>query len=664
MKKLPPFCVIACGMLVFSGSVARAATTETWSATPSDGNFSTPANWSTTTPVAGDSLAFGSSGTTSLTNDLTAGTSLADITFNSGASAFTIGGNSFALSGGILNSSTSTQTLNTAIVLSSAAHTIDTSTGNVALSGVISGTGGSLVKTGTGTLTLSNTANTFDGGIVIKSGTVNSAGNSGSYFGTGTITLGDSSGSANATLGHSTGGATITNNIIVASGNTGILSIAPTSGFDVYSGTITLGNNLYFANANNGNITISGAISGTGNLIINMGVSAPGSGVTLSGAQNFTGSITNNTAFSSSTPSGTVTISGTLGSGVTGITQNSNARMILNNNSTAYTGGVTITSGIVSLTNSNGAGTGTIAISSLGELQIGNSILSNAVTGTGTISIGTTPGNIGTNGTIAAASDLSGFTGTYTIATTGGSKAVINPNTAAGSTMNIASGATVFLGTNSTVINSHVYVSGTGNSETRGALRLNGGTSEFAGAVTLQGDTTVGGGGKISGIIDDGGNHYALYTAATSGGTTLTGLNTYSGGTFVTNGTMQTGTTGNFGTGNVTVSLGAALIAANNNSFNDLATLTFSSTSSTNSINLNFSGTDTLGAVYDSIAGLYLDAGTSYSASALNTFFGTSVFTGGGSLMVSAVPEPSTYALWMGAGALVILAKRRRTRRS
>ena len=70
-------------------TIAQAAQ---WSASPSDNTWSNSANWGGTAPASGDSLIFATSSLTSLSDNLmTAGTyNVAGITFNSGASAFTI----------------------------------------------------------------------------------------------------------------------------------------------------------------------------------------------------------------------------------------------------------------------------------------------------------------------------------------------------------------------------------------------------------------------------------------------------------------------------------------------------------------------------------------------------------------------------------------------
>jgi autotransporter-associated beta strand protein len=198
---------------------------------------------------------------------------------------------------------------------------------------------------------------------------------------------------------------------------------------------------------------------------------------------------------------------------------------------------------------------------------------------------------------------------------------------------------------------------------TGGAFSLNMGT----GAVTMNGSRVVTstntGLFTVGGVISDGNNGYGLtFGGVTGGRLALGGANTYTGPTTVNAGTLSTlSTGGTFGKGNIIVATGALLTAGNAASFADQATLTFSSTSTASSINLNFTGADTIGAVYDSISSTYLTAGT-YTSSQLNSFFSSSVFTGTGSLTVSAVPEPSTYAMFFGSlalGATLVIRRRR-----
>src|SRR5262249_25145312 len=123
---------------------------------------------------------------------------------------------------------------------------------------------GGLVSIGSGTLTLSG-ANTFSGGLTIKSGTVSGT-TSSLAFGTvnNVITIGDTSGSFNATLNAGLA-STFLNPITTASGNTGTATITD-SAAAIFSGAITLSNHDLQLLGGASNLTLIGGVSGTGNL--------------------------------------------------------------------------------------------------------------------------------------------------------------------------------------------------------------------------------------------------------------------------------------------------------------------------------------------------------------------------------------------------------------
>src|SRR5712664_49020 len=92
-----PAAILAC-LCLFTAHNASAAT-ETWNggAVP-DGNWTTPGNWSGVTPATNDLLIFTGGTQTSATNNFPAGTPFNNISFSSGASAFTLRGNPMILS--------------------------------------------------------------------------------------------------------------------------------------------------------------------------------------------------------------------------------------------------------------------------------------------------------------------------------------------------------------------------------------------------------------------------------------------------------------------------------------------------------------------------------------------------------------------------------------
>jgi autotransporter-associated beta strand protein len=143
---------------------------------------------------------------------------------------------------------------------------------------------------------------------------------------------------------------------------------------------------------------------------------------------------------------------------------------------------------------------------------------------------------------------------------------------------------------------------------------------------------------------------------------TLAQANSYSGGTFISAGTVATSGAGTVGAGNITLSDdpgqtgGSVLTLVNNAGIGDGATLTFATSGTT--INLNFTGADTLAAITNGTTSA--SAGT-YTAAQLNTLFGGSNFAGTGSLTVAGtpVPEPASVGI-LGLTSLGLLLRRRR----
>ncbi|RQO41182.1 autotransporter outer membrane beta-barrel domain-containing protein [Variovorax sp. KBW07] len=145
--------------------------------------------------------------------------------------------------------------------------TLDTST---EVSGVISGAGGSLVKVGTGALTLSG-ANTYTGGTALRQGRLN-VGHS-QALGTGTLTMDD-----DTTLGFSANGVTIANAIKLTGNNDPIID---TGAFDgALNGGISGGG--FITKQGTGTLTLSGSNTYTGATNVAQGTLKAGAVNTLS----------------------------------------------------------------------------------------------------------------------------------------------------------------------------------------------------------------------------------------------------------------------------------------------------------------------------------------------------------------------------------------------
>lgn len=145
-----------------------------WYGLGSTNNWSDTANWiGNTVPIDNNNLIFAGSTRLNPINNISALT-VNNITFNASAGAFSISGNTFSQLNNsyIVNYSANSQTIANDIVLINgiAGGAINCATGNIALSGIISGANG-LIKTGANLLTL-NGINTYTGGTTVNAGTV------------------------------------------------------------------------------------------------------------------------------------------------------------------------------------------------------------------------------------------------------------------------------------------------------------------------------------------------------------------------------------------------------------------------------------------------------------------------------------------------------------
>lgn len=421
---------------------------------------------------------------------------------------------------------------------------------NTALNYTLSGSNGiltgSLIKKGTGLLTIL-TPNSFSGLTQINGGIVNYQ--NGTAFGSSAITV--AAGATVQVQGDIAGGAAgLSLNGAGAPGQNGAL--VNVSGTNSFAGTITLTDSTTISvDSGTLNLTGVGAVTGTS---FGLTLAGPGDG-SLAG----------------------VIATGSLGT----LVKNGAGTWILAAQTTQnnYTGGTTVNAGLLKATNASGGitaitttvlGTGPATIAAGATLwldyELGNggadTTYPNAFSGAGLLKV-TAPATGGTNFSTAILSgDLSGFTGTIDLFPNSGnigktriSSAVTGQQPAASALIKIENGTSLYISNTQTYANSFELY-GTGNSELLGTLRLEGGAT-VSGAVTLKANATLGNGpATISGVIGESGGSFGFEKRGTAA-LTISGANTYSGGTTISVGTLSVGHNSALGSGPVTMNGGA-----------------------------------------------------------------------------------------------------------
>ena len=261
----------------------------TWDGGGGDNNWGTGANWSpdgSPAPGSGNDIFFGGSTRLSPFNNYTNFDDWRNITFNSGAGAFNLFGNSIDLFGKIENLSSNGQSVSlTSIALNSANNEFNPVNGNLTIFSTNIFTNGNQLKifgNNGNTLTLSsgtviqqggsvslnqnstviyNSAHTYTGDTFVNAGKLQF--NTGSSATSTTIRIGDTSGSANAEMGliAATGGQTLGNTIVSRAGSSGVRSINSqnTSGTNTLNGVIALDAAMTITQALGGNLSLSGS---------------------------------------------------------------------------------------------------------------------------------------------------------------------------------------------------------------------------------------------------------------------------------------------------------------------------------------------------------------------------------------------------------------------
>ncbi len=417
-------------------------------------------------------------------------------------------------------------------------------------SGTWANSGGLIVgfRGGTGTLTVNggSVTNSF-GYLGYEAGSVGTAtvSSSGTWANSGSLTVGNSgTGTLNVTGGYvsntsgilgsaagSNGTATVSSgtwannggDLVVGQSGTGTLTM--TGGLVSVAGTFSRGN-YGFINLNSGGTLQIGVGGATGVL----GVSTLTNNGTLifnrSDASTYSGMI-NGTGVFTKQGTGTLTLSG----------------------SNSYTGGTTISDGQITLGNVNGLGAaGPIAITS-GTLNLnGRSVTLGALAGSsgGTITTGTA-GSVTLTSTATTDSTFAG-------AITNGSGTIAF--TKQGSGTLTLSGNNSYTG--GTTINDGVLALGSLNAVgTSGTISFGGGTLQYSASNTTDYSSRFSTSASQAYEIDTNGQNVTLASPLTSSGGTLTkfgtgtltlsGNNSYTGGTTINDGVLQIGAGGTTG---------------------------------------------------------------------------------------------------------------------
>jgi autotransporter-associated beta strand protein len=457
-----------------------------------------PSTWVLTNTTATVTPWVINAGALAVSNDSNLGNSAGAISFGGGTLQFLAG---------------FTTTRN--VTLNAGGGTFDTNGNDATLDGAIGGVGG-LTKTGTGTLTLTNFTNAYQGATIINGGTLALSG-----FGT------------------------VSNSSSVTVGNGAIFDISASSFFFVPiatlagSGTVQLGGNGLVIT--NGSTEFSGAINGSGGLEILSGTQ------TLSGANGYTGP-TQIDRGATLALKGAGSIASTLyvgfnplGSGVAtfDISQTTAGASVGGLADGVGIGRVSLGSQTLTITNGSsfagviqdggiGGGTGgSLVISAPGFGQDLSGV--NTYTGSTTITANALL-TLSGNGSIANSSGLilSGAGATFDISSSSGNRTIRDLSGVAGSTIQLGANSLTVGTANSTSFAGAIDGSGGLVKQGIGALQL-AGTNTYTGATTVNAGTLI-----VNGSI-------ASSAVTVNAGAMLAGTGTVGATTIMNGGTFAPG---------------------------------------------------------------------------------------------------------------------------
>lgn len=456
-----------------------------------------------------------------------------------GAGRATLTGNGSAFTGGVSITGGTLQIAgeqnigNASVFIGSAGTLALDTASNTQLGNFIYGDG-RLVKSGTGTVFVTN-ANIYTGGTDIQQGAIRVTDTS--FLGTGAVTV-----QAGAALDLSINGAATYNGAISGAG---ILRKS-----DI--GDLTL-----LSNALTGGLDIVG-----GRVIVNTAAALGGGPVSTAADTQLV--FDNNTT----------EVSNTLISGSGALTKNGTGLLVMNN-ANSFTGGTIINAGRLGLNDGMGLGTGNVIVMQNAILGLGGVNFANNVSGAGRI--------VKTANNIAVLTGNNSYSGGTDIQQGG---IIVNSPAALGTGTVSLSGANTTLevnysGANNVALNNQITGIGTFIKSGTGTVVMNamgnsysGGTLISAGRLGLNFSDSLGTGlvqvntgaelaiGDITLANNVQGGGRILKTSA--GSSTLSGTNTHTGGVAIQAGTLNVTGNGSLGSGAVSISSGAALNYTNN----------------------------------------------------------------------------------------------------
>ncbi|BAN47411.1 Ig-like domain-containing protein [Metapseudomonas resinovorans] len=495
------------------------------------------------------------------------------------AESFNIAGSGNTVSAanyGALHLGSGSTTVSGTVTLTGAADISAASGSTLTISGAMSGAF-ALNKTDAGTLVLSNSGNEagLTAGTTITAGTLSIANDD--YLSSGTITLNG------GTLAIT--GATNIDNVIALAAASSISNSANATLSGALQGSGSLTKTGASTLTLSGSNTHSGAVSLTAGGLTLSGGSAIGntSAVTMSagtvltistaetiGSLAGTGSVVLNAALTTGGDNTSTTYSGVI-SGTSGLTKAGSGTLTLTGNNT-YTGATNVSAGGLTVNRIGGAldDNTSVTVAAGANLTVAADETIDALSGAGTVALGTSALTIGINGTSSTFSGA--ITGSGALALDGGGTFTLTGSNSGQSWgMQVLSGGTV-------------AIAGDANLGS-GTVQLNDGTLSVTSTGTIDNAITLGASsGRVA--VDSGlavslsgaiGGAGAL-TKTGSGALTLSGSNNYSGtttvlaGTLAVNGSTASATTvasggtlagtGTLG-GNVTVNSGGLLSPGN-----------------------------------------------------------------------------------------------------